>query len=110
MKQKSCFIIESQNSAEIDNAISKLVTLTDFIVINPYNKPQIKEVYCVWKEYCKEVLQKPHRKDVKYMAWNARKNRTVSFKAKYYQGKIIGFNYNADCEINYTLPEHSDII
>ena len=103
-------IIENENLTEIDNAISELVKPTDLIVINPYNKPQIKEVYCVWKEYCKEVLQKPHRKDVKYMAWNARKNRTVSFKAKYYQGKIIGFNYNADCEINYTLSEHSDII
>ena len=40
------------------------------------------------------------------MAWNARKNRNVSFKAMYYQGKIIGFNYNADYEINYTLSDH----
>lgn len=103
-------LIVNEYSAQIDNAISVFVKPVDEIGINPYNKPQIKEVYSVWKEYCKEVLQKPHRKDVKYMAWNARKNRTVSFKAKYYQGKIIGFNYNADCEINYTLPEHSDII
>lgn len=103
-------LIKTENYIEIDNAITKLVTPIDLIGINPYNKPQIREVYGVWKEYCKEVLQKPHRKDIKYMAWNARKNRTVSFKAKYYQGKIIGFNYNADCEINYTLPEHSDII
>lgn len=98
------------NSFETDNAISELVTLTDLIGINPYNKPQIKEVYGVWKEYCKEINRKPRRKDIDNMAWNARKNRTVSFKAKYYQGKIIGFNYNADYEINYTLPEHSDII
>lgn len=103
-------LIESQNSAEIDNAISKLVTLTDFIGINPYNKPQIKEVYCVWKEYCKEAKRKPHKKDIKNMAWNARKNRNVSFIAIYYQGKIIGFDYNADCEINYTLPEYCELI
>ncbi len=103
-------LIVSQNSAEIDKAISKLVTPTDFIGINPYNKPQIKEVYGIWKEYCKETKRKPHKKDVKNMAWNARKNRNVSFKAIYYQGKIIGFNYNADCEINYILPEYSDII
>ena len=99
-------LIESQNSAEINNAISKLVTLTDFIGINPYNRPQIKEVYGVWKEYCKEINRKPRRKDIDNMAWNARKNRNVSFKAMYYQGKIIGFTYKSDTEINYILSEN----
>lgn len=99
-------LIESQNSVGIDNAISKLVTPTDLIGINPYNKPQIKEVYGVWKEYCKEINRKPRRKDIKNMAWNARKNRNVNFKALYYEGKIIGFNYNADDEINYVLSDY----
>lgn len=93
------------NSLEIDNAISELVTSTDLIGINPYNKPQIKEVYGVWKEYCNETNRKPHKKDVKEMAWNARKNRNISFKALYYKGKIIGFRYKNDNEINYVMPE-----
>ncbi len=103
-------IIENENSAQIDNSISKLVALTDLIEINPYNKPQIKEVYCVWKVYCKEINRKSHRKDVKNMAWGARKNRNVSFKALYYQGKIIGFIHKADNEINFVLPEYKNQI
>ncbi len=94
------------HTAETDKAISELVKSTDLISINPYNKPQLKEVYGVWKEYCKEVNQKPRKKDVKNMAWNARKNRAVSFKALYYQGKVIGFTYKADNEINYVLSEY----
>ncbi len=97
-----------ETSLEIDNAISELVTSTDLIGINPYNKPQIKEVYGVWEEYCKEINRKPRRKDIKNMAWNARKNRNVSFKALYYQGKIIGFTYKSDTEINYNLSEYSE--
>lgn len=92
------------NSLEIDNAISELVTSTDLIGINPYNKSQIKDVYCVWKEYCKENNRKPHRKDVKNMAWNARKNRNVSFKALYYKGSVIGFEYKGNDEISFVLP------
>ena len=103
-------LTENEHTAAIDKAISELVKPTDFISINPYNKPQIKEVYGVWKEYCKEVNQKPHRKDVKNMAWNARKNKAVSFKALYYQGRIIGFKYNADNEINYVLPEYTEVV
>ena len=99
-------IIENENSTEIDNAISEFVKPTDLIGINPYNKPQIKEVYCVWKKHCKETNRKPHRKDVKNMAWSARKNRNISFKALYYQGKIIGFIYKADTEISYILSEY----
>lgn len=99
-------LTENEHTAEIDNAISQLVKTTDFISINPYNKPQIKEVYGVWKEYCKEVNQKPHRKDVKNMAWNARNKRVDSFKALYYRGEIIGFKYNNDNEISYVLPEY----
>ncbi len=95
-----------ETSLEIDNAISELVTLTDLIGINPYNKPQIREVYGVWEEYCKEINRKPRRKDIDNMAWNARKNRNVSFKAMYYQGKIIGFTYKSDTEINYILSEY----
>lgn len=99
-------LIENEHTEEIDKAISALVKSTDFISINPYNKPQIKEVYGVWKEYCKEAKRKSHRKDVKNMAWNARKNKAVSFKALYYRGRIIGFKYNNDNEINYVLPEY----
>lgn len=103
-------IIENENSTEIDNAISKLVKPTDLIGINPYNKPQIKEVYGVWKEYCKETNQKPHRKDVKKMSWDARKNRNISFKALYYHGKIIGFIHKSDDEINFVLPEYKNFV
>lgn len=102
-------LMKDEHSAEIDKAISELVKPTDLISINPYNKPQIKEVYCVWKEYCKETNRRPRKKVVKNMAWNARKNRAVSFKALYYQGEIIGFKYNADNEINYVLPEYGNI-
>ena len=101
-------LTENKHTAEIDKAISELVKPTDLISINPYNKPQIKEVYDIWKQYCKESNRKPRRKDVKNMAWNARKNRAVSFKALYYQGRIIGFKYNTDNEINYVLPEYRD--
>ena len=101
-------LTENKYTSEIDKAISELVKTTDLISINPYNKPQLKEVYDVWKEYCKEANRKPYRKDVKNMAWNARKNRAVSFKALYYQGRIIGFKYNTDNEINYVLPEYRD--
>lgn len=103
-------LIQNEHTAEINNAISELVKSTDLISINPYNKPQIKEVYGIWKEYCKESNRKPHIKDVKDMAWNARKNSAVSFKALYYQGKIIGFTYIADNEINYVLPEYRDFV
>ena len=44
------------------------------------------------------------------MAWNARKNRNIIFKALYYQGKIIGFTYKEDIEINYVLPEYNKLI
>ncbi len=98
-------LIKTENSIEIDNALTKLVTSTDLIGINPYNKSQIKEVYCVWKEYCKEINRKPHRKDVKNMAWSARKNRNISFKALYYQGEIVGFIYKDDKVIKYSLPD-----
>lgn len=99
-------LMKDEHSAEIDKAISELVKPTDLISINPYNKPQIKEVYCVWKEYCNEANRRPRKKVVKNMAWNARKNRAVSFKALYYHGKIIGFTYKADNEINYVLSEY----
>lgn len=102
-------LIFNEHTVEIDNEISKLVTPTDLIRINPYNKPQIKEVCNVWKEYCKEINRKPHRKDIKNMAWNARKNKNVSFKVLYYQGKIIGFMYNAYDEIKFVLPEYGKV-
>ena len=93
----------NETSLEIDDAISKLVTPTDLIGINPYNKQQLKEVYGVWKDYCKEVDRKPHRKDVKNMAWNVRKNREISFKALYFKGSVIGFEYKGSEEINFVL-------
>lgn len=103
-------LIESQNSAEIDNAISELVTMTDLIGVNPYNKPQIKEVYGVWKEYCKEINRKPRRKDIKNMAWNARKTKAVSFKALYYEGKIVGFRYNDNRnKLEYILSQFDNL-
>ena len=101
---------QNEHTAEIDKAISELVKTTDLISINPYNKPQIKEVYCVCKKYCKETNRKLRKKDVKNMAWNARKNRNIIFKALYYQGKIIGFTYKEDIEINYVLPEYNKLI
>jgi len=103
-------LTENEHTAEIDKAISELVKPIDLISINPYNKPQIKEFYEVWREYCKKANRKPHRKDAKNMAWSARKNRDVSFKALYYKGKIIGFTYKADGEISYVLPEYRDFV
>ncbi len=103
-------LIKNEHSAQIDTAISAFIKPVDTIGINPYNKPQIKEVYNVWKEYCKDINRKPHKSDVRKIAWNARKNRAVSFKALYYQGKIVGFKYNADNEIHYVLPEYEEEI
>ena len=102
------YLIVNEYSAQIDNAISVFVKPVDEIGINPYNKPQIKEVYGVWKEYCKETNQKHHIKDVKNMAWIARKNRAVNFMALYNKAKIIGFTYKADNEIDYMLPEYRE--
>ena len=99
-------LMQDEHTAGIDKAISELVKITDLISINPYNKPQLKEVYCVWKRYCKETNRKPHRKDVKNMAWSARKSRNISFEALYYQGKIIGFTYKADTEMSYIFSEY----
>ncbi len=101
---------EHENTAELDKAVQKFVTPTDTIGINPYNKPQLKEVYGVWKEYCKQAGKKLHRNDVRKMAFEARKNRNVSFTALYYQGAIIGFTYKADNEISYVLPAYKDIV
>ncbi len=99
-------ITENENSAYFDKAIQNLVTRTDLIGINPYNKKQIKEVFEVWKLYCNETKRKFNKDDVRKMAFNARKNRNVSFNALYYKGKIIGFTYKADDEINYVLTEY----
>lgn len=99
-------LIQNEHTAEIDNALSSFIKPVDTIGINPYNKAQIKEIQGIWKEYCKESNRKLHRKDVKNMAWNARKNRAVSFNALYYKGKIIGFTYKANNEMNYVLPEY----
>ncbi|MBQ7962379.1 MAG: GNAT family N-acetyltransferase [Clostridia bacterium] len=103
-------LIKNEHSAQIDNAISEFVKPVDLISINPYNKPQIKELYVVWKEYCKETNRKPHRNDIKNMAWNARKNKDISLNSFYYQGKIAGFTYKADNEIKYVLPENREDI
>lgn len=103
-------LIKTENSIVIDNAISKLVTPIDFIGINPYNKPQIKEVYGVWKEYCKEAKQKPHIKNIKNMAWSARKNRNINFKALYHKGRVIGFTYKSKNDLSYVLPEYNKLI
>ena len=97
---------QNEHTAEIEKAISELVKPTDLISINPFNKLQINEVYGIWKEYCKEINRKSRKKDIKNMAWSARKIKAVSFKAMYYQGKIIGFTYNADTKMSYILSEY----
>ena len=102
-------LMQGEHTAETDTAISGLVKPTDLISINPYNKPQIKEVYGVWKEYCKEINRKPRRKDIKNMAWDARKNRNASFKSLYYKGRVIGLIYKSDEEFNYLLPKYQDL-
>lgn len=81
---------------------------TDLIGINPYNRPQIKEAVKVWKKYCQETNRKFRKNDVKKMAFNARKNKAVSFRALYFEGKIIGLLYLCDEIIRYILPEHKN--
>lgn len=102
-------LTQNERSVDIDNAISKLVTSTDLIGISPYNKPQIKEVYGVWKEYCKKENRKPRKSDVGKMARNARKNKSISFRALYFKGRIVGFIYNNGNQISYILSEHKDL-
>jgi len=99
-------LTENEHTAEIDKAIEQLVTPTDTIGINPYNKQQMKEVFKVWKEYCKQANRKPHKNDVRKMAFSARKNRNVHFSALYYKGNVIGFTYKAENEISHILPEY----
>ncbi len=99
-------LTENEHTAEIDKAIEQLVTPTDTIGINPYNKQQMKEVYKIWEEYCKETNRKPHKSEVRKMAFSARKNRNVHFSALYYKGNVIGFTYKAENEISYILPEY----
>lgn len=101
-------ITKTEYSLEINNAIQNLVTPTDLIGINPYNKPQIKEADIVWKEYCREKNRKFHKNDVKKLAFNARNNKTVSFKTLYFEGKIIGLYYIGDETIRYILPEYKN--
>lgn len=101
-------IDENENSLEITNAIQNLVTPTDLIGINPYNKPQIKETTIVWNEFCREINRKFYKNDVKKMAFNARKNKAVTFKALYFEGRIIGLLYNGDESILYISPEHKN--
>ncbi len=98
----------NEHTAELDKAIKQLVTPTDTIGINPYNKQQMKEVFKVWKEYCKQIDRKPHKSEVREMAFNARKNRNVHFSALYYSGNVIGFTYKAEYEISYVLPAYKD--
>lgn len=99
-------LTENEQTAELDNAIEQLVTPTDTIGINPYNKQQMKEVFKVWKEYCRQANRKPHKNDVRKMAFSARKNRNVHFSALYYKGNVIGFTYKAENEISHILPEY----
>ena len=68
----------------------------------------MKEVFKVWKEYCKQIDRKPHKNEVRKMAFNARKNRNVHFSALYYSGNVIGFTYKAENEISYVLPAYKD--
>lgn len=93
----------TERDVEIENAISALVTPTDLITVNPYNKAQIKEMHGVWKKYCRENNKKFRKTAVRKMAFKARENKDVEFKALYEKGKIIGFVYKDDSEINYSL-------
>ncbi len=97
---------ENENSAEFDKAIQGLVAETDLISINPYNKNQIKEATLMLKKYCEENKLKFRKSDVKKMAFRARNNESVSFKALYYSGKIIGLIYCAEEIVKYILPEY----
>lgn len=99
-------ITRNENSIKIDNSISELVTQTDLIVINPYNKPQITETIGIWKDYCIESKRVFRKSDVKRMAFIARNNKFVSFKSLYFEGKIVGFCYLGDEIIRYILPEY----
>lgn len=99
-------IKENENSSEFDKVIESFVTPTDLISINPYNKKQINEVCFVWKKYCGECNRKFRKKDVKKMAFCARNSKGVSFKALYFEGRIIGFTYKDDNEVKYVLPEY----
>lgn len=97
----------NEKDVKIENAISALVTPTDLITVNPYNKAQIKEMHGVWKKYCRENNKKFSKSAVRKMAFKARENKSVSFQALYYQGKIIGFVYKDDSEISYGLSSCS---
>ncbi len=93
----------TEKDVEIENAISALVTPTDLITVNPYNKAQIKEMHGIWKKYCRENKRKFRKSTVRKIAFKARENKAVSFKALYSEGKIIGLVYKDDSEINYSL-------
>lgn len=103
-------LTHNESTTQIDNALVKLVTPTDIIGINPYNKMQCKEVYAVWKEYCKQTNRRPRRKDIRKMAFDARKNRNIKFNAVYYKGAVIGFIYKNTEEIRYILPQYTDLL
>lgn len=95
----------TEKDTEIENAISALVTPTDLITVNPYNKAQIKEMHGVWKKYCRENNKKFRKTAVRKMAFKARENKDVEFKTLCEKGKIIGFVYKDDSEINYSLSK-----
>ena len=99
-------LIENENTSAFDTAVSALVTPTDRIGINPYNRPQLQEVYALWKEYCKDTARKPHYRHVRQMAFLARKNKDIRFSALYYQGKVIGFTYTAEKQIRYVSADY----
>lgn len=99
-------ITENENTFKIDNAIQNLVTPTDLIGINLYNKKQIKEAVFVWRKHGEEHKQKFRKTDIKKMAFNARNNKSVSFKALYFKGEVIGLFYSGDKTIRYILPEY----
>lgn len=100
----------TEKDVEIENAISALVTPTDLITVNPYNKAQIKEMRGVWKKYCRENNITFRKRTVRKMAFKARETKEVSFKALYSHGKIVGFVYKDDSEINYSLAECYDTV
>lgn len=101
-------LIKDDKTEEIEKSIRKYLSLIERIEINPYNKPVIKEVSCLWKEYCKEAGKKYRKNDVRKMAFNARKSRGVGFHAIYFERKIVAFVYKTDEKLTYILPEHRE--
>ena len=91
-------LIVTENTPQIDCALSALASDTDFCTVNPYNKHQLKELYPIWLNYWHETIESHEsRRKIKKRLINrvrfARKTPKNHFNALYYKGKIIGFSW-----------------